>query len=480
MHLGRILWTTGCLLSAGCRGLDDGDLMESPDGSHCPKAASDGCDEACVDTSTDPLHCGACGAACKAPLNATGVVCDSGACAVDTCKPGLADCDRTYDNGCETVLATSRLHCGACGHACASQCVDGACDDAIEVSAGPAYTCAIRASGSVWCWGDNSWGNLGIGPVASTSVPQKVDLPKAALAITTGKVDARTHTCALLEGGAVACWGANGNGQLGTGDNLSSASPLPVDLPETIRIAAGGTHTCAVSKAHQLRCWGANGSGQLGIGMGSGDKSAPVVVINNVADVALGAQHTCLQREDGPVACWGANTSGQVGNGAMTTVYLPVFIPSLAGATSLALGTAHSCALFGDGSVKCWGAGAKGQLGSGGSADVAVPQLVTLDPAQALIVGFDSSAAVVSGKVWGWGDNAAKQIDTGDTSAMLVPAKTGRGPVERLTIGGRHACAIRPSGQLVCWGDNAAGQLGTGNDTPSAVPVEVVFPSEVP
>lgn len=481
MHLGRILGTTGSLLLAGCLGMDDGDLDGPPDGSHCAADAPAWCHAECVDTSSAVMDCGGCGTACATPPGSKTITCSAGECALTVCEPGRANCDKLYDNGCEVVLATSREHCGTCNTSCATRCVDGVCDDPIEVSAGPAYTCAIRASGTVWCWGDNSWGNLGIGPVAKAPVPQKVELPRAAIAIATGKVDARTHTCALLEGGAVECWGANGNGQLGTGDNLASASPLPVvDLPETIRIAVGGVHTCAVSKAHQIRCWGGNGFGQLGLGMGISDKSAPVLVTNNVADVALGGAHSCALLQNAAVACWGANPFGQVGNGSTMTAYAPANVSALIGVTSLALGSGHTCALVADGSVKCWGAGEKGQLGAGGGADTTVPQLVALGAAGALAVGLDSTAAVLGGQVWAWGDNAGGQLGPTEMDAVLVPAATRLGPFKRLAIGGRHACAIRPSGRLVCWGDNAAGQLGTGDDTASALPVEVVFPSEAP
>jgi len=257
MRFARILSTIGSFVALSCRGLDEGDLTEPPDGRHCPEEAPSWCDESCVNNSSDLLHCGTCGTACEAPPNAANDLCVSGACAVGECHKGFADCDNQHENGCEAHLTTSKEHCGRCGNACATHCLNGACNDPIDVSAGPSYTCALRASGSVWCWGDNAWGNLGLGALESTLAPRRVELPGRAVAVSTGRFVSRMHTCALLEGGAVTCWGANGDGQLGTGDEMDSGSPLPVELPETARIVAGGLHTCAVSKAHQLRCWAA-------------------------------------------------------------------------------------------------------------------------------------------------------------------------------------------------------------------------------
>lgn len=484
MHFGRNLWATGSILALscglGCRGADDGDLAGPPDGSQCPDEAAAWCDETCVDTASSLLHCGGCGVVCDQRPETAERRCLAGACVVEACEGGFADCDESFENGCEAELATAKEHCGGCGIACATQCSGGACDDPIEVSAGPSFTCALRAAGSVWCWGDNTWGNLGLGISGSTAVPARVSLPGPAIAVSTGKLQDRMHACALLEGGAVLCWGANGNGQLGTGNALASSSPLPVDVPESTRIAVGGVHTCVVSKAHQLRCWGANGSGQLGLGMAVGDQYLPALVLNNVDDVAAGGEHTCARLLNGTVACWGGNGSGQVGNGFQTTAYAPAILPGLGGTSALGLGSSHSCALLGDGTMKCWGEGAQGQLGTSMGADLLTPQPVPLAGVELAGVGVASSWAVIDGALWAWGANQQAQLGTGDAEPAPAPRRTLLDAVTRAALGGRHGCALRAGGELVCWGDNDAGQLGNGGTEPSPLPVPVVFPSESP
>lgn len=483
MHLGRWILTTGSLLLAGCRGLNDGDLTEPPDGSHCPDEAPAWCDDTCVDTASDVNHCGGCGAVCEASSQVEGLTCVAGACVVTACKEGFDDCDKEHENGCEAELAVSKEHCGACGTACVTECLNGACNDPVEVSAGASYTCAIRASGSVWCWGHNEhWGNVGVTPTEPiVAVPRRVQLPVPAVAVHTGKLDVRRHTCAQLEGGAVYCWGANGNGQLGTGNTMQSSTPLPVGLSDVRQMAVGGTHTCAVTNKNQLYCWGNNDLGQIGKVDSVPQETLPTFLLNDVEDVALGEGHTCARRETLTVNCWGANTSGQVGNNSTDTVYGASPIFGLAGAASLGLGAAHSCALFEDGTLKCWGEGEDGQLGLGTTADVSTPTYLMKGDIRALAIGAASSAVVgITGEVFAWGANADGQLGLGHTDPVLALERTNLGLVKKISLGDRHGCAIRLSGELVCWGANDKGQLGRGNMEPSLVPVPVVFPPEGP
>jgi len=114
MRVGWILASIASLVGLSCEGFDEGDLTEPPDGSHCPDEAPGWCGETCVDTSSDPLHCGTCGAACAAPAAVASGLCVLGACVVGECTEDFADCDETYENGCETKLATSKQHCGTC------------------------------------------------------------------------------------------------------------------------------------------------------------------------------------------------------------------------------------------------------------------------------------------------------------------------------------------------------------------------------
>lgn len=474
------------LVLAGCTPFDKWvDLIEPPDGSQCHGVSPDWCDPDCVDLTSDPQNCGACGFACQVPRGASAVACVEGQCVIEECDENLTDCDEAYGNGCEARLEDSRKNCGACGHACATECIEGTCNDPVEVSAGPTYTCAVRASGSLWCWGSNAWGNLGVGGSDPLLSPHRVALPGPAAAVTTGRFENPMHTCAQLRDGAVYCWGSNAYGQLGVPGLMGSPSPQLVDLPPSAHVAVGGIHTCAVSKAKQVRCWGSNDSGQLGLGMGISGTTIPTIAVSahKAEDVETGSRHTCARFAEGTVSCWGSNGSGQVGNGALGPIYLPAEIPDAAGARVLGLGTAHTCACFGDGRVKCWGRGADGQLGLDSTDDAAAPQSVP-DLFEVIHVGagLDSTVVLRAGwqEAWAWGANSSAQLGTGDVASTLVPTRTIVGKLQRISIGGRHGCAILQSGALVCWGANESGQLGTGDTKPRIEPIVIPFPSEKP
>jgi alpha-tubulin suppressor-like RCC1 family protein len=143
------------------------------------------------------------------------------------------------------------------------------------VAAGSRHTCALLENGAVRCWGDNAEGQLGYGhtdPVGGDSTPASAgDVPVGASV--TQVVAGSSHTCALLEGGSVRCWGDGKYGQLGYGNTLDvgdvSAPSFhdPIELGgAATALAAGGNHTCALLEAGTVRCWGLNGAGQLGYG----------------------------------------------------------------------------------------------------------------------------------------------------------------------------------------------------------------------
>jgi alpha-tubulin suppressor-like RCC1 family protein len=150
-------------------------------------------------------------------------------------------------------------------------------ETALSVACGGRHTCVLLVSGNVMCWGDNDGGQLGSEEVATSSVPIAVGgLPGAASALAAGD----GHTCALTASGGVLCWGANDRGQLGDGTTSGRSAPAAVEgLAEAVLgISAGEDHTCALLGTGHVACWGANGSGQLGDGS-TQDASVPVLVV---------------------------------------------------------------------------------------------------------------------------------------------------------------------------------------------------------
>ncbi len=242
-------------------------------------------------------------------------------------------------------------------------------DDALRVAAGGNFTCVLRESGGVSCWGGNEWGQLGDDSKQARNTADAVRNLDDAIAISAGE----THACAVRRGGTVACWGNGTDGQLGNG-NAPSESRLPLDIPSlsgVIGVATGQRSSCALKSDKTLVCWGANDLGQLGSGSPSvapNPSPAPVDGISDATALWAGASHACAVRSGGGVRCWGAGEWGQLGDGAFkgdAATASPVDVVNVAGAVGVGTGGNHSCAATQAGTVVCWGENTRGQLGEG-------------------------------------------------------------------------------------------------------------------
>lgn len=216
---------------------------------------------------------------------------------------------------------------------------------AIEVATGANHSCALLSDGTIRCWGLNSFGQLGNSLVANSNVPVAVTGVFTATHITAGT----NHTCATISDGTVRCWGENVSGQLGAFWTLVSVIPLvnvtisstPVQsaaITTSADVTGGAQHTCALVTGSTIRCWGENNFGQLGNngitvgftppGTGASPTStiSPVTVINisTATAVDAGLFHTCALLSNGTVRCWGVGSSGQLGNDIGVSSPVPV------------------------------------------------------------------------------------------------------------------------------------------------------------
>jgi len=253
----------------------------------------------------------------------------------------------------------------------------------VGLSVGGSHACVVVSSGSVLCWGINQDGELGDGSLDARNVPVLVGgLAEKAIGVTSGAF----HTCALLESGAVQCWGFNTSGQLG--DGTTTLSPSPVDvlgLPGPVAsMSAGGIQTCVLTSSGEALCWGGNLNGQVGDGSFV-DRLAPTAVVGldaGVRAISAGWKHTCAILADEAIACWGQNSQGQLGDGSLTDSGVPIEVARLPKASLLSAGgtrtgnVGHSCAFALGGGLHCWGANLEGQLGNGTLATASVPVAV--------------------------------------------------------------------------------------------------------
>jgi len=390
-----------------------------------------------------------------------------------------------------------------------------------QIEAGDSHTCVLLSGGTVRCWGQAGYGQLGYGntnAIGDNETPATVgdvEVGGAVAQIATGGY----HTCALLTNGSVRCWGQGNNGQLGygrtngIGDNETPASvgDVPVGGNVTL-IAAGASHTCAVLTNGSVRCWGSGSMGQLGYGRTNdiGDNETPasvgdVPVGGNVTHISLGQQHTCAVLVGGTVRCWGAGTNGRLGY-ANTNNIGDNETPASAGnvtiggpVSQVAAGQSHTCALLTNGSVRCWGGSTGGRLGFGTGissvGDNETPASVGDVPvggiAHQIATGSYHTCAVLSdGGLRCWGTGSSGQLGYGNTDDIgdnETPASVGNvpvgGAVAQIATGQMHTCALLVGGAVRCWGFGSPGWLGYGNtndigddETPASVGDVLVFP----
>ncbi|HET9953049.1 MAG TPA: DUF4215 domain-containing protein [Polyangiaceae bacterium] len=471
------------------RECEAGSLCDSTD-NKCKKLA-EGCEERKPGErfcSGDVLH--VCG---DDLVTVSSIQCD-GACFEGDCRnPTCGDGKPAEGEACDDGNTTP-------GDGCSATCQW----EPIRVEAGHSTICALFKNGDLKCWGANQFGQLGIGNVddmGDNPGEMGKDLPVAMTEVVDFAVG-RQHVCAAASSGGVYCWGDNSYGQLGESPDSGHLSsfetrPVPTRLPpaKVIALTAGDWHTCALMKDQQVYCWGGNKQAQCGAGFGSdyypqeADTPFAPAGLGGETPRAIGAGFdlTCALL-DTRVRCWGANSDGQSGVSsrgeavpiANRDVSLGTFPVS-----SIAVGRAHVCARAETGDVKCWGLNGNGQLGHENVASVGEDQtqMGTLLSAtrigNALSIqagGMSTCAMLRKGEVVCWGSNDHGALgreysvgndnvgdDPGEMSS-LVPVDVGANErIKSWSMGEKFSCALLESGRIKCWGDNSDGQLGVGD-----------------
>ena len=325
-----------------------------------------------------------------------------------------------------------------------------------NLGAGTGHSCGVeRGTGKAWCWGWNSYGQIGDGTSGhgGFGADRTAPAPVAEGRIFTSLVAGDSHTCGVEAGtGKAWCWGFNGYGQLGDGTSGNGGSSANRTAPVEVAdgrlfssLTAGGQFTCGVEQATgKAWCWGWNDSGQLGDGT-SINQTAPVAVAAGKAfeSLAAGYMHICGIETGTRLAwCWGGNPFGGLGhgtsgNGSSTANRgEPVAVTGGKTFASLSAGHFHTCGVEqGTGKAWCWGYNASGQVGDGASA------------------------------------TSAYDFTANRTSPVAV---SGDKVFASLAAGHSHTCGVESgTGKGWCWGSNATGQLGDGTVNDHSLPVAV-------
>jgi alpha-tubulin suppressor-like RCC1 family protein len=403
------------------------------------------------------------------------------------------------------VISTAMFTLGSNQRAIADQNEQPGSTVSPSISFGYEHGCAVVGNVGVRCWGSNNFGQLGIGTTDTIGDDEKPEVNANLGGASVKAISAgNRYTCALLAGGQVRCWGLNDKGQLGIasistiGDDETPTTNVNLGGATATSISAGRNHTCAVLSGGNVRCWGNNLFGQLGIASTTniGDNESPTTNVNlggiTVTSITAGNAHTCALLSNGNVRCWGDNFFGQLGIGNQTTIgdnEIPVTDVNLGGKTvfAIAAGEDHTCALLyptlpvAPGyDVRCWGYNRYGQLGIGTTITIGDNEFPTTNvnlsgnagfgaEPVALSAGGDTSCVLLlNGNVRCWGQNAFLQLgitggNVGDNVGENPTTNVNLGgtTASAITTGSNNSCAVLTTGAVTCWGLAGVGQLGT-------------------
>ncbi len=369
----------------------------------------------------------------------------------------------------------------------------------VAITAASSQTCALNSSGTVYCWGFNSYGQLGDGTTTTRYLPTYITT--GIVSVSTGSSGSVGHTCAVTTTGSVYCWGYNGYNQLGDGTTTQQTSPVQVKgvggvgfltgISSVATSTNGGTdHTCAMTTTGSMYCWGYNGSGQIGDNTAI-SKTYPTQVkgiggvgtLSNVVAISLGNGFSCALLSDGTSNCWGNNGNGNLGDNTATNRFVPVQVKGVGGVGTLAnqiavsAGINTTCSLTNAGAMYCWGYNGSGQIGdqtlTQRSAPVQVKDAI-YSMYSSVSTGTYTSCGILREQVYCWGYNNVGQIGDGTTTNRNIPTLVSSlSGVKAVSVGDQHTCALLKTGSMYCWGYNSNGQLGNNTTTNSSTPIQV-------
>ena len=345
----------------------------------------------------------------------------------------------------------------------------------MRVASGRNHTLAINSRGELYAWGANDNGQLGIGTVIprgeSELTPQRVGSDSDWKAISGGK----DHSLALKSDGTLYAWGKNDRGQLGIGGTGSETTPRQVgNAGDWKTIAAGGNHSLALKIDGTLYSWGSNGFGQLGNGENganltdtSKDKTAPIQIgiDRDWQTISAGEYSSAALRDTGELYTWGQNGAGQLGLGDTTDRNRPTRVST--GWKTISAGDAHLLAIKTGNTLYAWGHNRESQLGLGDTTERDRPTKVGSDTDWKAIAGetWHSLALKSDNTLYTWGRNLSSQLGLGDTTKRDRPAKVGSDTDWKAVSAMQAASfALKDNGTLYAMGLSES--LGIGTDTP--------------
>jgi trimeric autotransporter adhesin len=343
-----------------------------------------------------------------------------------------------------------------------------------QISAGYYSGYAIKRDGSLWSWGANSAGELGLGNTSglgdteSRLVPHRVGKGTSWKTLAAGEM----FCLALKRDGSLWAWGSWR--ALGLGDPPYRGHPRPTRVGTSLwrAIGAGGMFGAGIQRDGSLWTWGKNGLGQLGLGSPELGGSTPTQVgsEHDWKTMAVGDDFMLAIKNDGSLWSWGGNEYGQLGIGTINpnlddgTGGVPHPTPTRVGIDndwrSVAAGQMCSVALKKDGSLWAWG-------GIGSRHHLVPARVRAATDWKAIAAGEEALALKRDGTLWAWG-----WVGNGQSA---VPTRVGKDADWRqISAGDGFNLAIKQGGSVWAWGSNGGGELGLGDRRDRSRPTRIV------
>lgn len=372
--------------------------------------------------------------------------------------------------------------------------------DLVAVAMGSNHALALTSNGTVWAWGSNHLGECGINYNKSIPILAPVQVPGlfGVRAIAVGD----DFSIALKDDGTVYTWGSNSYGQLGLGINSieteASAHSQPTHVPglyNITSISAGGQCAMALRDDGTVFAWGYNGMGQIpdgkSITMDSYDPSpVKALGLDNVKAICVGPSNAIAIKNDGTLWTWGHRSDiwGEMMNKSMDSVTsTPFLLTGISNVTMAVLGDGHAAVLNDDGTVWTWGSDWRGLLGIGSEDYHKLSSDYSLKPVQvpgltnvtSISAGIEDTVVIkADGTVWSWGGNEYGQLGDGTREDRNTPIQVPISNAVYVSAGGQSTAIIDKDGHLWAFGADVNGELGDGtwgDDLCRLSPIRVSF-----
>jgi alpha-tubulin suppressor-like RCC1 family protein len=322
------------------------------------------------------------------------------------------------------------------------------------------HVCALARGGALFCWLGNEYGQLGNGGMTPSTVPFRVPLEGEVVSAAAGY----SSTYALLADGRAFRWGRI----------TSSASEETLLVPSAVSLAPnvrslqlGASHTCVLRDDDTVACWGTNGDGELGNGTTEYSLSPEEpMALGPVASLAVGYGHACAAKADGSLFCWGDNYRGQLGLETHDDALVPTEVTALTtGVTQVATRNEFTCALLGDATVACWG-----RFSWNDTVGDPLPRLrpELTDVTEIAAGNFHACALKSDGSLWCWAGPVPDALP-GIGATVPEPFEAVGTDNTRVWAGYNDTCVRKRDETIWCWGARIGGtptQIAAGCQGP--------------